>query len=120
MIVKIVILLIHRSYSNTAATEMSSNPLKHRFGPSVLAILKCATAITDLVGDFLDHHPVWSRRLAALYAISFSAAASIASLVTLAPQWGQAPKILMHLDKICMIFESAEPAQVTKFLVSLG
>jgi len=95
---------------------MPSNPLKHRFGPSVLAVFKSATTITDLVEDCLKVHPVWVRRFAAVYAIAFSAAASIASLVILAPQWRHALKVFLHLERICRLFEGVEPMQVSKLL----
>ena len=112
-----VLILIHRSYSSRAASEMPSNPLKHRFGPSVLATFKCATVMADLMTDFLEHQPVWVGRIYPIWAMAFSAAAAIGSLVMFAPRWCHASKALMHLDKICTFFENAEPTQVQKYLV---
>ena len=114
----LVLLLMHRSYSCRAAFETPSNPLKHRFGPSVLASYKCAVAIADIMANLLERNPVWARQLIPAYSIAFCAATTLGSLVIFAPQWGHATKILMELDKVCRFFETTEIASLRKLLVS--
>ena len=109
-----VLLYIHRAYSCRAATEMPLNPLKHRFGPSVLATYKCGTAVTETVTDALELLPNLVPRFIGFYSFAFSAAAALATLVIFAPQWGHASKVLMHLDRLCTFFESAKLTTVVK------
>lgn len=100
-----VFLQMHRSYSCRAAFEMPSNPLKHPFGPSVLASYKSATAITNIMADLVERQPTWTPRLIPVYPIVFCAATTLGSLAIFAPRWSNAAHILMQLDKICAFFE---------------
>ena len=114
-----VFLQMHRSYSCRAAFEMPSNPLKHSFGPSVLASYRSATAITDTAADFLENQPAWTRRLIPVYTIAFCAASTLGSLAIFAPQWSNTANILMQLDRICAFFELANETPPRTLLASV-
>ena len=96
---------------------MPLNPLNHRFGPSVLATFKSATAMIDAVTNLHERRPILTRRLVLIYSFAFSAASALGTLVMFAPQWGHASKIFMHLDKLCKLFECTDMPQVRKLCV---
>ena len=73
LIILLVLLNIHRRYFSQALQDSPVDPLKHRYGPSVMAIYRSAwrlivshSSIADCIPDIIARIPIiWSQAFSA-------------------------------------------------------
>ncbi|KAF8546280.1 hypothetical protein OG21DRAFT_1427450 [Imleria badia] len=104
-----VLLNIHRRYFSQSLQDSASDPLKHKYGPSVMAIYRSAwrlivshTSAVDRISDIAARLPIiWSQAL--------SAAIVMCMIVTRAPSSNMAASSLHEIDVVYEIFKKAAP-----------
>ena len=115
-----VLMFLHRSYATRAVEEKPCHPLAHRYGPSVLATVKCATAITSIISDLLRLVPAWSTRIYFLFPHALNVAVTLSTLVSFSPRCAMAPMALAELNRVCDLFKRASDSHRARSILVSG
>ncbi|KAJ3547759.1 hypothetical protein NM688_g5369 [Phlebia brevispora] len=107
------LLNLHRSYFAQALNEMPQDLLRHRYGPSVMAIYRSAWRLIEGLRETHKRVPAVMERLGLPWSQSLSAAIVMCLLVTRAPTSSLAPASLHELDRLCELFEQLESKSQT-------
>ncbi|KAK1226259.1 hypothetical protein PQX77_010732 [Marasmius sp. AFHP31] len=103
----IVLLQLHRRYFIQTMSSPVSFELQHNYAPSVLATYLSASSIITAVETLFECEAQLSARFLCFWFNSFSAAVTLALLVSRAPACPIAPCALNDLDKVCRLFRQA-------------
>ncbi|KAI0756452.1 hypothetical protein C8Q80DRAFT_1223696 [Daedaleopsis nitida] len=98
---------LHRPYLSQALKDSPEDPLRHRFGASVMIIYRSAWRILNAVQSAYKTAPGISARISLLWSHALACAILLCLLITRAPGSNLASPALMELDKICELFEEA-------------
>ncbi|KAI0652601.1 fungal-specific transcription factor domain-containing protein [Trametes meyenii] len=101
------LLNLHRPYFSQALNGMPADPLRHKYGPSVMAIYRSAWRIFAAAKCAYKSVPHVSSRLGITWSYSLSGSIVMCLLITRAPLCNMAKCSLNELDKICELFEEA-------------
>ncbi|RPD64670.1 hypothetical protein L226DRAFT_528955 [Lentinus tigrinus ALCF2SS1-7] len=98
---------LHRPYLSQALKDSAEDPLRHRYGASVMIIYRSAWRILNAVQSAYRTAPGITARMNLLWSQSLACAILLCLLITRAPASSLAHPALMELDKICELFEEA-------------
>ncbi|KAI1790935.1 fungal-specific transcription factor domain-containing protein [Ganoderma leucocontextum] len=101
------LLNLHRPYFCQALNDMPQDPLKHRYGPSVMAIYRSAWRIFCAVRLSYRRVPSIAARLGVLWSYALAGSIVMCLLVIRAPTTNLAKSSLSELDQLCALFEEA-------------
>ncbi|KAI0354704.1 hypothetical protein OH77DRAFT_1425802 [Trametes cingulata] len=101
------LLNLHRPYFSQALNDMPEDPLKHKYGPSVMAIWRSAWRIFTSAKCAFKVAPGLAARLGIMWSHALSGSIVMCLLVTRAPSSNLAHCSLTELDKLCELFEEA-------------
>ncbi|TFK85569.1 hypothetical protein K466DRAFT_587983 [Polyporus arcularius HHB13444] len=98
---------LHRPYLSQALKDSTEDPLRHRYGASVMVIYRSAWRILNAVQSAYRTAPGITARMNLLWSQALACAILLCLLITRAPTSNLAPPALMELDKVCELFEEA-------------
>ncbi|KAH9854322.1 hypothetical protein C2E23DRAFT_726436 [Lenzites betulinus] len=98
---------LHRPYFSLAVKEAPNDPLRHKYGPSVMAIYRSTWRILTNVQSAYRVAPGVIGRHNLLWSHSLACAILLCLLITRASKSKLAGPCLMELDRICSLFEEA-------------
>ncbi|KAI0778886.1 hypothetical protein BD413DRAFT_512633 [Trametes elegans] len=101
------LLNLHRPYFSQALNDMPEDPLRHRYGPSVMAIYRSAWRIFASARCSFKTIPSIASRVGIIWSHSLSGAIVMCLLVTRAPSSNLAKCSMNELEKLCDLFEEA-------------
>ncbi|KAH9932118.1 uncharacterized protein BXZ73DRAFT_90043 [Epithele typhae] len=101
------LLNLHRAYFSQAVNDMPLDPLKHRYGPSVMAIYRSAWRIIAIAKCSYKLVPGIAGRIGLVWSYSLAAAIVMCLLVIRAPSTNLAKSSLAELDRLTELFEEA-------------
>ncbi|KAI0714759.1 hypothetical protein C8Q76DRAFT_618064 [Earliella scabrosa] len=101
------LLNLHRPYFSQALNDMPHDPLRHRYGPSVMAIYRSAWRILATARCSYKAMPVVAARLNVLWSYALAASLVMCLMVIRAPSTNLAKSALSEVDKVCDLFEDA-------------
>ncbi|KAI0370469.1 hypothetical protein BV20DRAFT_1052490 [Pilatotrama ljubarskyi] len=101
------LLNLHRPYFSQALNDMPDDPLKHKYGPSVMAIWRSAWRIFTSARCAYKAVPGIAARMGIMWSHALSGSIVMCLLVTRAPSSNLAQCSLTELDKLCELFEEA-------------
>ncbi|KAI0673870.1 fungal-specific transcription factor domain-containing protein [Trametes maxima] len=101
------LLNLHRPYFSQALNGMPADPLRHKYGPSVMAIYRSAWRIFAAAKCSYRAAPHVSARLGVIWSYSLSGSIVMCLLITRAPLCNMTRCSLNELDKMCELFEEA-------------
>ncbi|KZP14746.1 hypothetical protein FIBSPDRAFT_921339 [Athelia psychrophila] len=112
IIIETHLLYIHRSYFARAIHEEPLNPLKHKYGPSVMASYRSAYRMISGLRDLYDHGPEIAKQQRYFWSSLFSACVSFAALIIESPGSSLAREAAPGLELAVRFFEKV-PATST-------
>ncbi|KAI0713141.1 fungal-specific transcription factor domain-containing protein [Cerioporus squamosus] len=101
------LLNLHRPYFSQALNGSPEDPLKHRYGPSVMAIYRSAWRIFTTARCAYKMIPGITARLGHLWSYTIAGSIVMCLLVVRAPSSTLAKSSLAELDKLSELFEEA-------------
>ncbi|KAI0640171.1 fungal-specific transcription factor domain-containing protein [Trametes polyzona] len=101
------LLNLHRPYFSQALNDMPEDPLKHKYGPSVMAIYRSAWRIFASTRCAYKAVPNIASRMGIIWSLALSGSIVMCLLVTRAPSSNLAQSSLAELDKLTDLFEEA-------------
>ncbi|KZT08809.1 uncharacterized protein LAESUDRAFT_648494 [Laetiporus sulphureus 93-53] len=101
------LLSLHRPFFVQALHEQPVDLLRHRYGPSVMAIYRSAWRIIEIARGSFKRATVVASRIGIIWSQSLAAGIVMCLLVTRAPGSPLASSSLNELDKLCDLFEQA-------------
>ncbi|OJT04515.1 hypothetical protein TRAPUB_4785 [Trametes pubescens] len=101
------LLNLHRPYFSLAVKEASDDPLRHKYGASVLSIYRSAWRILTTMQSAYRAAPGITSRYGLVWSHSLACAILLCLLITRASKSTLAAPCLIELDKICALFEDA-------------
>ncbi|ETW86659.1 hypothetical protein HETIRDRAFT_308468 [Heterobasidion irregulare TC 32-1] len=101
------LLNLHRVYFAQALREKPEDPLKHKYGPSVMAIYRSGYRVIEFGQRAMSALPQSFFRSTLAWSKVLSAAIVMCLLVCNAPTSSLAPSALEELDITCSFFENA-------------
>ncbi|EIW63909.1 uncharacterized protein TRAVEDRAFT_157688 [Trametes versicolor FP-101664 SS1] len=101
------LLNLHRPYFSQALNDLPEDPLRHKYGPSVMAIYRSAWRIFASTRCAYKAVPNISSRMGIIWSHALSGSIVMCLLVTRAPSSNLARCSLNELDKLCELFEEA-------------
>ncbi|KAF7971060.1 hypothetical protein HWV62_22108 [Athelia sp. TMB] len=104
------LLYIHRSYFAQAIHEAPLDPLKHKFGPSVMASYRGSYRLISGLRDLYLAHPETTARQQYFWSIVFSACVVFAALVIKSPGSILAKEAFPGLERIVQFYEMGTKA----------
>ncbi|KAJ6485930.1 fungal-specific transcription factor domain-containing protein [Mycena sanguinolenta] len=99
-----VLFYMHRGFFAQALQENPTDPMGHKFGPSVLAAYTSACTYVGLIESLFKQHPALTERMWFYFMHVFSCAIVLGS-IAIKPQMALAPSALSHLEAACSLFE---------------
>ncbi|KAG6380611.1 hypothetical protein JVT61DRAFT_4977 [Boletus reticuloceps] len=104
-----VLLNIHRRYFSQALQDSPTDPLKYRYGPSVMAMYRSAWRLIVNHTSAVNRIPDIAARLPILWSQALSAAIVMCMIVTRAPSSNMAASSLHEIDVVYEVFKKAAP-----------
>ncbi|KAI0789552.1 fungal-specific transcription factor domain-containing protein [Abortiporus biennis] len=101
------LLNLHRPYFAQALNEQPQDLLRHRYGPSVMAIYRSAWRLIEGLNETYKNVEVIMNRLSLPWSQALSAAIVMCLLVTRAPKSSLAQSALHELDTALQLFDEA-------------
>jgi len=101
------LLSLHRAFFTQALREQPDDLLRHRYGPSVMAIYRSAWRIIEGAKEAYKKAPTVTSRLGIIWSQSLAGGIVMCLLVTRAPTSPLALSSLQELDNLCELFEQA-------------
>ncbi|KAI8981352.1 hypothetical protein BD414DRAFT_419588 [Trametes punicea] len=101
------LLNLHRPYFSQALNDIPEDPLKHKYGPSVVAIYRSAWRIFATSKCAYKDAPGITSRISFIWSLALSGSIVMCLLVIRAPSSNLAKASLIELDKIYELFEDA-------------
>ncbi|PIL31282.1 transcription factor [Ganoderma sinense ZZ0214-1] len=98
---------LHRSYLSQALKDCSEDPLRHKYGASVMIIYRSVWRILNAFQSARRIAPDITARITLPWSHSLSCAILLCLIITRVPTSGLANPALIELDKICELFEEA-------------
>ncbi|KAM5539954.1 hypothetical protein V8D89_006457 [Ganoderma adspersum] len=98
---------LHRPYLSQALKDRPEDPLRHKYGASVMIIYRSVWRILNAFQCARRTAPDITARINLPWSHSLSCAILLCLMITRAPTSGLASPALMELDKICDLFEEA-------------
>ncbi|KAI0828998.1 hypothetical protein BC628DRAFT_1315551 [Trametes gibbosa] len=98
---------LHRPYFSLAVKEAPDDPLRHKYGPSVMTIYRSTWRILTNVQSAYRAAPGVIARGNLVWSHSLACAILLCLLITRASKSTLAGPCLMELDRICSLFEEA-------------
>ncbi|KAF8196689.1 fungal-specific transcription factor domain-containing protein [Mycena galopus ATCC 62051] len=99
-----VLFYMHRGFFAQALQENPTDPMGHKFAPSVLAAYTSACTYVGLVESLFKQYPALTERMWFYFMHVFSCAIVLGS-IAIKPQMALAPSALSHLEAACSLFE---------------
>ncbi|KAG1763219.1 hypothetical protein EDD22DRAFT_777289, partial [Suillus occidentalis] len=110
------LLNIHRRYFTQALEDQPNDLLKHKYGPSVMAMYRSAWRVIESHSRAVRLIPRAIERLSLFWSHALSAAIVMCMIVNRAPQSNIAPSSLHELDVVYEVFQksasTSKPAAV--------
>ncbi|KAG1783395.1 hypothetical protein EV702DRAFT_1176541 [Suillus placidus] len=103
------LLNIHRRYFTQALEEQPNDLLKHKYGPSVMAIYRSAWRVIESHSHAARRIPQVIERLSLFWSHALSAAIVMCMIVNRAPQSNIASPSLRELDVVYEVFQKSAP-----------
>ncbi|OJA19276.1 hypothetical protein AZE42_04492 [Rhizopogon vesiculosus] len=107
---------IHRRYFTQALQDQPNDLLKHKYGPSVMAMYRSAWRVIESHSQAAKRIPKAIERLSLFWSHALSAAIVMCMLVNRAPHSSMASSSLRELDVVYEVFQksasSSKPAAV--------
>ncbi|KAJ7257895.1 fungal-specific transcription factor domain-containing protein [Mycena haematopus] len=107
-----VLFYMHRGFFAQALQDNPTDPMGHKFAPSVLAAYTSACTYVGLIESLFKQHPVLTERMWFYFMHVFSCAIVLGS-IAIKPQMALAPSALSHLESACSLFERVSDRQRT-------
>ncbi|RPD64668.1 hypothetical protein L226DRAFT_565357 [Lentinus tigrinus ALCF2SS1-7] len=104
---EMTLLNLHRPYFSQALNGSAQDPLRHRYGPSVMAIYRSAWRIFATARCSYRMLPGIAARLGHLWSYTLAASIVMCLLVVRTPSSTLAKSSLAELDKLSELFEEA-------------
>ncbi|KAG9308956.1 hypothetical protein JVU11DRAFT_11258 [Chiua virens] len=104
-----VLLNIHRRYFSQALQDSPTDLLKHRYGPSVMAMYRSAWRLIVTHSTAVECIPEVAARIPIFWSQAFSAAIVMCMIVTRAPSSNMAASSLHEIDVVYEVFKEAAP-----------
>ncbi|KAI0673868.1 hypothetical protein C8Q78DRAFT_967725 [Trametes maxima] len=104
---EMTLLNLHRPYFSLAVKEASKDPLRHKFGPSVMAVYRSAWRILTTVHNAYTITPGIVGRYGLVWSYSLACAILLCLLITRASSSPLAGPCLVELEKVSKLFEEA-------------
>ncbi|KAI0962090.1 hypothetical protein AcV7_001011 [Taiwanofungus camphoratus] len=101
------LLSLHRPFFVQALSEQPQDLLRHRYGPSVMAIYRSAWRVIEGAKESYKHAGVVASRLGIIWSQCLAGGIVMCLLVTRAPSSPLASSSLTELDTLCDLFEQA-------------
>ncbi|KAI0640172.1 hypothetical protein C8Q77DRAFT_1045369 [Trametes polyzona] len=101
------LLNLHRPYFSIAVRDAPQDPLRHKFGPSVMSIYRSAWRMLTTSQSAYRADPGTTGRCGMVWSHTLACAILLCLLITRAPKSTLAGPCLMELDRICSLFEEA-------------
>ncbi|KAH0837784.1 hypothetical protein J3R83DRAFT_5964 [Lanmaoa asiatica] len=105
-----VLLNIHRRYFLQALQDSPADLLKHKYGPSVMAMYRSAWRLIVSHSSAVDCIPDVAARIPILWSQAVSAAIVMCMIVTRAPSSNMAASSLHEIDVVYEVFKKAAPS----------
>ncbi|KAI0756451.1 hypothetical protein C8Q80DRAFT_1128643 [Daedaleopsis nitida] len=106
---EMTLLNLHRQYFSQALNDMPQDPLRHRFGPSVMAIYRSAWRIFATVRCGHRSIPGIISRIGLVWSYALAGSIVMCLIIVRAPTSNLAKASLAELGKLCDLFEEAAP-----------
>ncbi|KIJ66602.1 hypothetical protein HYDPIDRAFT_26938 [Hydnomerulius pinastri MD-312] len=106
---EVTLLNIHRRYFSQALQDAPNDLLKHKYGPSVMAMYRSAWRLIISHSQAVSHIPEVMARMSIFWSHAFSAAIVMCMIVTRAPTSSMASSSLHQLDSVHEVFRQAAP-----------
>ncbi|KAG2106993.1 uncharacterized protein F5147DRAFT_746108 [Suillus discolor] len=103
------LLNIHRRYFTQALEDQPDDLLKHKYGPSVMAMYRSAWRVIESHSHAARKIPQVIERLGLFWSHALSAAIVMCMIVNRAPQSNIAPPSLRELDVVYEVFQKSAP-----------
>ncbi|KAG1799032.1 uncharacterized protein HD556DRAFT_1430789 [Suillus plorans] len=103
------LLNIHRRYFTQALEDQPDDLLKHKYGPSVMAMYRSAWRVIESHSHAASKIPQVIERLGLFWSHALSAAIVMCMIVNRAPQSNIAPSSLRELDVVYEVFQKSAP-----------
>ncbi|KAG1825317.1 hypothetical protein EV424DRAFT_1471772 [Suillus variegatus] len=100
---------IHRRYFTQALEDQPDDLLKHKYGPSVMAMYRSAWRVIESHSHAARKIPQVIERLGLFWSQALSAAIVMCMIVNRAPQSNIAPSSLRELDVVYEVFQKSAP-----------
>ncbi|CCL98901.1 uncharacterized protein FIBRA_00908 [Fibroporia radiculosa] len=101
------LLNLHRAFFTQALLEQPQDLLRHKYGPSVMAIYRSAWRIIEGAKEVFKRAKAVAVRLGIIWSHSLAGGIVMGLLVTRAPTSPLASSSLQELDSLCDLFEQA-------------
>ncbi|KAH9932119.1 uncharacterized protein BXZ73DRAFT_90044 [Epithele typhae] len=98
---------LHRPYLSQALKDAPEDPLRHKYGASVMVIYRSAWRIINAVEQAYKVAPGLTARLSLHWSNTLACAIILSLIITRAPTSALATSALAELDKLCALFEDA-------------
>ncbi|KAI1790939.1 hypothetical protein LXA43DRAFT_973323 [Ganoderma leucocontextum] len=98
---------LHRPYLSQALKDSPEDPLRHKYGASVMIIYRSVWRILNAFQSARQTAPDITARITLPWSHSLSCAILLCLMITRAPTSALASPALVELDKICELFEEA-------------
>ncbi|KAG2116363.1 hypothetical protein BD769DRAFT_1629847 [Suillus cothurnatus] len=105
----IALLNIHRRYFTQALEDQPNDLLKHKYGPSVMAMYRSAWRVIESHSHAVRKIPQAIERLSLIWSQALSAAIVMCMIVNRAPQSNIAVSSLRELDVVYEVFQKSAP-----------
>ncbi|KIK94386.1 hypothetical protein PAXRUDRAFT_783296 [Paxillus rubicundulus Ve08.2h10] len=106
---EVTLLNLHRRYFSQALQEAPSDLLKHKYGPSVMAMYRSAWRLIIGHSQAVSNIPDVIARVPIFWSHAFSAAIVMCMIATRAPTSNMAVSSLHELDVVYDVFQKAAP-----------
>ncbi|KIJ13816.1 hypothetical protein PAXINDRAFT_170130 [Paxillus involutus ATCC 200175] len=103
------LLNLHRRYFSQALQDAPTDLLKHKYGPSVMAMYRSAWRLIISHSQMVANIPDVIARVPIFWSHAFSAAIVMCMIVTRAPTSSMAVSSLHELDVVYDVFQKAAP-----------
>ncbi|KAG2066960.1 hypothetical protein BDR04DRAFT_1105799 [Suillus decipiens] len=103
------LLNIHRRYFTQALEDQPNDLLKHKYGPSVMAMYRSAWRVIESHSHAARKIPQAIERLSLFWSHALSAAIVMCMIVSRAPQTNIASSSLHELDVVYEVFQKSAP-----------
>ncbi|EJD50145.1 hypothetical protein AURDEDRAFT_160683 [Auricularia subglabra TFB-10046 SS5] len=113
-----VLLTLHHTFFVQALNDTPADPLKSRYGQSVLAVFQCSFNITASVRALLSQLPL-ALRFWSFVSWCFSASVFLSSLVVRSPGCGLGQASWVELERVRQLFEqlASDSPRMSRLLV---